>query len=152
MRTVKPGRALRLRTVAHGTHDSEDDVRNESILISINGELVPRERAVVSVFDAGFVLGDGVWEGLRVRAGHPAFLERHLDRMDEPAPTKTKTKTKTGRKGRKSMKPLSKRWTNWKKERKFRKPLPAYPKKRIIPNRRRKSAKDWKASDRRTGN
>jgi branched-chain amino acid aminotransferase len=46
---------------------------------------VPRERAVVSVFDAGFVLGDGVWEGLRVWAGHPAFLERHLDRLFEGA-------------------------------------------------------------------
>ena len=67
--------------MAHGTHDYEDDPRNESILIWINGELVPRERAVVSVFDSGFVLGDGVWEGLRVRRGHPAFLERHLDRL-----------------------------------------------------------------------
>ena len=55
------------------------------ILIWVNGELVPRERAVVSVFDSGFVLGDGVWEGLRVRAGHPAFLERHLDRLFEGA-------------------------------------------------------------------
>jgi branched-chain amino acid aminotransferase len=71
--------------VAHGTHDFEDDPRNEQILIWVNGELVPRERAVVSVFDAGFVLGDGVWEGLRVRAGHPAFLERHLDRLFEGA-------------------------------------------------------------------
>ena len=62
-----------------------DDARNERILIWVNGELVPRERAVVSVFDAGFVLGDGVWEGLRVRAGHPAFLERHLDRLFEGA-------------------------------------------------------------------
>jgi branched-chain amino acid aminotransferase len=67
--------------VAHGTHEFEDDERNERILIWVNGELVPRERAVVSVFDAGFILGDGVWEGLRVRAGHPAFLERHLDRL-----------------------------------------------------------------------
>jgi branched-chain amino acid aminotransferase len=48
---------------------------------------VPRERAVVSVFDAGFVLGDGVWEGLRVRSGHPAFLERHLDRLFAGAKT-----------------------------------------------------------------
>jgi branched-chain amino acid aminotransferase len=71
--------------VAHGTHDFEDDLRNEHILIWINGQLVPREQAVVSVFDAGFVLGDGVWEGLRVRAGHPAFLERHLDRLLEGA-------------------------------------------------------------------
>src|SRR5213083_2049656 len=71
--------------MAHGTHDFENDARNERILIWVNGELVPRERAVVSVFDAGFVLGDGVWEGLRVRAGHPAFLERHLDRLFEGA-------------------------------------------------------------------
>jgi branched-chain amino acid aminotransferase len=71
--------------MAHGTHDFESDARNEGILVWVNGELVPRERAVVSVFDAGFVLGDGVWEGLRVRAGHPAFLERHLDRLFEGA-------------------------------------------------------------------
>jgi branched-chain amino acid aminotransferase len=71
--------------VTHGTHDFEDDPRNEHILIWVNGELGPRERAVVSVFDAGFVLGDGVWEGLRVRLGHPAFLERHLDRLFEGA-------------------------------------------------------------------
>jgi branched-chain amino acid aminotransferase len=71
--------------VSHGTHDFADDERNERILIWVNGELVPRERAVVSVFDSGFVLGDGVWEGLRVRAGHPAFLERHLDRLFEGA-------------------------------------------------------------------
>lgn len=71
--------------MAHGTHDFEDDERNERILIWLGGELVPRERATVSVFDAGFVLGDGVWEGLRVHAGHPAFLERHLDRLFEGA-------------------------------------------------------------------
>jgi branched-chain amino acid aminotransferase len=71
--------------VAHGTHDFADDPRNDGILVWVNGELLPRERAVVSVFDAGFVLGDGVWEGLRVRGGHPAFLERHLDRLFEGA-------------------------------------------------------------------
>jgi branched-chain amino acid aminotransferase len=71
--------------MARGTHDFEDDPRNERILIWVNGELVPREQAVVSVFDSGFVLGDGVWEGLRVRGGHPAFLERHLDRLSEGA-------------------------------------------------------------------
>jgi branched-chain amino acid aminotransferase len=71
--------------VAHGTHDFEGDPRNERILIWINGELVPRERAVVSVFDAGFVLGDGVWEGIRVHRGHPAFLERHLARLFDGA-------------------------------------------------------------------
>ena len=71
--------------MAHGTHDFEDDPRNDGILVWVGGELVPRERAVVSVFDSGFVLGDGVWEGLRVRSGHPAFLERHLDRLFEGA-------------------------------------------------------------------
>ncbi len=71
--------------MAQGTHDFDDDPRNERILVWVDGELVPRERAVVSVFDSGFVLGDGVWEGLRVRAGHPAFLERHLDRLFEGA-------------------------------------------------------------------
>jgi branched-chain amino acid aminotransferase len=71
--------------LAHGTHDFVDDPRNADILISVNGELVPRAAAVVSVFDAGFVLGDGVWEGLRVSGGHPAFLETHLDRLWEGA-------------------------------------------------------------------
>jgi len=70
---------------AHGTHDHADDPRNAQILISVNGRLAPRAEAVVSVFDAGFVLGDGVWEGLRVSGGHPAFLEQHLDRLWEGA-------------------------------------------------------------------
>jgi branched-chain amino acid aminotransferase len=72
-------------TSAHGTHDYEEDPRNETILVWVNGELVPRERAMVSVFDSGFVLGDGVWEGLRVHSGHPVFLGRHLDRLFEGA-------------------------------------------------------------------
>src|SRR3954453_6713658 len=71
--------------MAHGTHDFQDDPRNARIQVWVNGDLVPRERAVVSVFDSGFVLGDGVWEGLRVQGGHPAFLERHLDRLFEGA-------------------------------------------------------------------
>ena len=71
--------------MAHGTHDFEDDPRNEQILIWVNGELLPRHQAVVSVFDSGFVLGDGVWEGLRVSGGHPAFLDLHLDRLFEGA-------------------------------------------------------------------
>ncbi len=68
-----------------GTQHSAEDPRNDGILIWVNGELVPRERAMVSVFDSGFVLGDGVWEGLRVSGGHPAFLEAHLDRLEEGA-------------------------------------------------------------------
>ena len=70
---------------AHGAHDFVEDPRNRDVLIHVNGALVPRDRAVVSVFDAGFVLGDGVWEGLRVHDGHPAFLEEHLDRLWEGA-------------------------------------------------------------------
>lgn len=65
----------------HGAHDYAEDPRNESILIWVNGELRPRAQAMVSVFDAGFVLGDGVWEGIRVHAGQPVFLEQHLDRL-----------------------------------------------------------------------
>src|SRR6476620_845965 len=71
--------------MAHGTHDHADDPRNAEILVWVNGDLLPRDRAVVSVFDSGFVLGDGVWEGLRVRGGHPAFVETHLDRLFEGA-------------------------------------------------------------------
>lgn len=71
--------------MATGTHEYHDDARNAEILISVNGELVPREKAVVSVFDSGFVLGDGVWEGIRVVDGGVAFLDAHLDRLFEGA-------------------------------------------------------------------
>ena len=71
--------------MAQGTHDFVDDPRNADILIYLNGKLVPRAQAMVSVFDSGFVLGDGVWEGLRIVAGHPVFLEAHLDRLFEGA-------------------------------------------------------------------
>ncbi len=72
-------------SVKKGTHDYIDDERNQHIKISINGELVPREKAVVSVFDSGFILGDGVWEGLRVHNGKIAFLDAHLKRLYEGA-------------------------------------------------------------------
>lgn len=68
-----------------GTHEYADDPRNRSILVSVNGELVPRDRAVVSVFDAGYVLGDGVWEGLRLVEGGVPFLSAHLERLYEGA-------------------------------------------------------------------
>ncbi|MFK8030669.1 MAG: aminotransferase class IV [Gammaproteobacteria bacterium] len=71
--------------MAKGTHDYSNDARNRDIHISINGELVPRAEAVVSVFDSGFILGDGVWEGLRVHNGRIAFLERHLERLKQGA-------------------------------------------------------------------
>src|SRR5215216_83787 len=65
-------------------HDVSD-ARNASVLINVNGELKPRAEAVVSVFDSGFMLGDGIWEGLRVHKGKIAFLDRHLDRLFEGA-------------------------------------------------------------------
>ena len=68
-----------------GAHDHAHDPRNDEILIWVNGELKPRAEATVSVFDSGFVLGDGIWEGLRVHDGHPAFLEQHFDRLWEGA-------------------------------------------------------------------
>lgn len=71
--------------MAKGTHDFEADPRNADILINVNGTLVPRAEATVSVFDSGFMLGDGVWEGLRVHSGRIAFLDAHLDRLYEGA-------------------------------------------------------------------
>ena len=71
--------------MSYGAHSYEDDPRNASVLISVNGEMVPRDRAVVSVFDSNFMLGDGVWEGLRLYDGCLAFLDEHLDRLFEAA-------------------------------------------------------------------
>ena len=68
-----------------GTHEYQDDPRNADILIDINGEYFARDAARISVFDSGFVLGDGVWEGLRVHNGKIAFLDQHLDRLYEGA-------------------------------------------------------------------
>lgn len=71
--------------MSRSVHDFHDDPRNADIRIWINGDLRPRAEATVSVFDSGFVLGDGVWEGLRVAGGHPLFLDAHLDRLYEGA-------------------------------------------------------------------
>ena len=71
--------------MAQSIHDFHDDPRNADIRIWINGQLKPRAEATVSVFDSGFVLGDGVWEGLRVVSGQPVFLDEHLDRLFEGA-------------------------------------------------------------------
>ena len=64
-----------------GTHEYEEDSRNQDVLISVNGEITPRQNAKVSVFDAGFLLGDGVWESFRLHKGTIAFAEDHLDRL-----------------------------------------------------------------------
>jgi branched-chain amino acid aminotransferase len=71
--------------MTQGTHHSADDPRNRDILVYVNGELRPRGEALISVFDSGFILGDGVWEGLRVHHGRIAFLDAHLDRLYEAA-------------------------------------------------------------------
>ncbi|WP_323768535.1 aminotransferase class IV [Marinovum sp.] len=63
------------------THDAEHDPRNDEILIYVNGELKPKAEAVVSVYDAGFMLGDGMWEGMRLYDGKWAFFDEHMDRL-----------------------------------------------------------------------
>lgn len=69
----------------HGTHNALPDPRNESILIYIDGVLVPRAEAKISVFDSGFLVGDGVWEAVRLHDGVLVFLDEHLDRLYQGA-------------------------------------------------------------------
>jgi branched-chain amino acid aminotransferase len=64
-----------------GSQDFAADPRNEAVKVYVNGDLVPRDEAKVSVFDAGFGLGDGVWEGLRLHRRALLFLDAHLDRL-----------------------------------------------------------------------
>lgn len=71
--------------MTHGAHSHQRDERNDTVLVDINGELLPRARATVSVLDSGFILGDGIWEGLRLHDGRIAFLDRHLRRVYEGA-------------------------------------------------------------------
>ena len=66
-------------------HEAEDDPRNQHILIYVDGKIVPRSEAKVSVYDSGFMLGDGVWEGLRFYNGSWAFLDEHINRLFEAA-------------------------------------------------------------------
>ncbi len=65
----------------HGTHNAVPDPRNETVEVYINGRFFPRAEAKISVFDSGYLVGDGVWEGLRLHQGRFAFLDRHLDRL-----------------------------------------------------------------------
>jgi len=64
-----------------GTHAALDDPRNAEVQISVNGELLPRADAKISVFDSGYLVGDGVWEALRLHEGVLVFLDEHLDRL-----------------------------------------------------------------------
>jgi len=69
------------------THDYHNDPRNDNILIYINGEYFQRSEAKVSVLDSGYLLGDGVWEGIRLHKGHLVHLDGHLDRLYSGAET-----------------------------------------------------------------
>ncbi|MFN1834643.1 aminotransferase class IV [Balneola sp. MJW-20] len=73
--------------MTHGTHNALEDPRNEEVLIYINGELYPRPEAKISVFDSGYLVGDGVWEALRLHKGVLVFLDEHLDRLWQGAAT-----------------------------------------------------------------
>jgi len=70
-----------------GTHEYEEDPRNSEVLISVNGELFHRSEAKVSVFDAGFLLGDGVWESFRLHNENLVFIDDHMDRLFNGAET-----------------------------------------------------------------
>ncbi len=73
--------------MVHGTHNALEDSRNDTIIISINDELFPREDAKISVFDSGYLVGDGVWEALRLHHGVLVFLEDHFNRLWQSAAT-----------------------------------------------------------------
>ncbi|MCL4186096.1 MAG: aminotransferase class IV [Rhodobacteraceae bacterium] len=68
-----------------GTHEAEEDARNDRLILWLDGTLVPKAEARVSVYDSGFMMGDGVWEGLRLYNGRWAFVDEHLDRLFEAA-------------------------------------------------------------------
>ena len=71
--------------INRGTHDALPDERNQQVLIYVNGELVPRDEAKISVFDSGYLVGDGVWEAMRLHDGVLVFLDEHLDRLFQGA-------------------------------------------------------------------
>jgi branched-chain amino acid aminotransferase len=73
--------------MVHGTHNAVADERNENVLIYVNGDLVPRDEASISVFDSGYLIGDGIWEALRLHEGVLVFLDEHLDRLWQAAAT-----------------------------------------------------------------
>ena len=75
------------KNMVHGTHNALPDKRNENILIYINGELKKRAEAKISVFDSGYLVGDGIWEALRLHEGVLVFLDQHLDRLWQGAAT-----------------------------------------------------------------
>ena len=71
--------------MVHGTHNAIHDDRNESIIIYINGAFHVRNEAKISVFDSGYLVGDGIWEGIRLTGGKLVFIEEHLNRLWQAA-------------------------------------------------------------------
>ena len=71
--------------MVHGTHNAIQDDRNESIVIYINGAFHLRNEAKISVFDSGYLVGDGIWEGIRLTGGKLVFVEEHLNRLWQAA-------------------------------------------------------------------
>ena len=67
--------------MTHGTHNAQEDGRNEDVLIYVNGALMPRAEASISVFDSGYLVGDGIWEGIRLHRGRLCFLRDHFERL-----------------------------------------------------------------------
>ncbi len=73
--------------MVHGTHNAVADERNDKVLIYVNGDLMLRDQASISVFDSGYLIGDGIWEALRLHEGVLVFLDEHLDRLWQAAAT-----------------------------------------------------------------
>ncbi len=71
--------------MVHGTHNAKQDDRKKHIYIYINGSFFPRNEAKISVFDSGYLVGDGIWEGIRLTKGRLVFLEEHLNRLWQAA-------------------------------------------------------------------
>jgi branched-chain amino acid aminotransferase len=72
-----------MSTDTHTTHAAEEDARNRDIKIWVNGDIVHRDEAKVSVYDSGFMLGDGMWEGMRLYDGVWTYFDEHMDRLFE---------------------------------------------------------------------
>ena len=73
------------QTMVHGTHNAKHDDRNNHIYIYVNGSFFSRNEAKISVFDSGYLVGDGIWEGIRLTKGRLVFLEEHLNRLWQAA-------------------------------------------------------------------
>ena len=82
-----------------GTHEYTDDPRNANVWVSINGELFRRPEAKVSVLDAGFLLGDGVWEAFRLHEDVLVFLDDHLDIPAKSRTSNEKSRQDAGQQG-----------------------------------------------------